>query len=335
MRVLFVHTGLTRFIRLDRDLLASRFEVSDWVQAGRWVDLPGLTRAVGESDVVFGWFASWHTFWPSVVAALRGRPTVLVIGGYDVSRMPEIGYGNQRDLIRRVASRLAIRNATALTAVSEASIEEIRLNLGRVADRVRLIYHGVPDPFHALPPQPAEPMVMTVAAVNRTTMELKGTRVFVEAARLLPGVQFVVAGVVGDDDQTRAMVAGAAANVTFTGQLQPEDLDRLYAKARVYVQASLHESFGMSVAEAMLAGCVPVVNPIGALPEVTGRLAVNLRRRDAEGVAEAVTVALGKPADARGLGRERILDLFPVSSRQEALTGLVAEAALAGRARVT
>ena len=41
------------------------------------------------------------------------------------------------------------------------------------------------------------------------------------------------------------------------------ELTTLYAEDSVYVQPSLHEGFGLSVAEAMSAGCVPVVTSAG------------------------------------------------------------------------
>ena len=67
----------------------------DWRQQGPVVNLPALARAVARSDLVFGWFASWHTFWPVTLAWLMRKPSVLVIGGYDTANMPEIPYGVQ------------------------------------------------------------------------------------------------------------------------------------------------------------------------------------------------------------------------------------------------
>ena len=48
------------------------------------------------ADVVFGWFASWHTFFPITLAWLLRKPSVLIIGGFDTANMPDIGYGYQQ-----------------------------------------------------------------------------------------------------------------------------------------------------------------------------------------------------------------------------------------------
>ena len=79
----------------------------------------------------------------------------------------------------------------------------------------------------------------------------------------------------------------------------------------VYVQASRHEGFGLAVAEAMLAGCVPVVMNVTAMPEVVGDAGVLIDSQDPEAVAAAVRRALELGPDAGRRARERILDRVP------------------------
>ena len=97
----------------------------------------------------------------------------------------------------------------------------------------------------------------------------KGQLAFVQAAGELPDVRFTLAGGWLDDSVERLRDL-AAANVRLTGWLPQEELEASYRRAAVYVQASLHEGFGLAVAEAMLAGCVPVVMNVTAMPEVVG-----------------------------------------------------------------
>jgi len=56
--------------------------------------------------------------------------------------------------------------------------------------------------------------------------------------------------------------------VTFVGEVTPEQLLVEYARASVFVSASRSEGFGISVVEAMAAGCVPVVNDIPAFRDL-------------------------------------------------------------------
>src|SRR5512145_2936689 len=92
-RILFVFNRESSFVAIDRSVLAERWDIRDWRQQGPLVNLPALARAVRRSDLVFGWFASWHTFWPVTLAWLMRKPSVLVIGGYDTANLPDVPYG--------------------------------------------------------------------------------------------------------------------------------------------------------------------------------------------------------------------------------------------------
>ena len=77
----------------------------------------------------------------------------------------------------------------------------------------------------------------------------------------------------------------------------------------------------------MLAGCVPVVMDVTAMPEVVGDAGVLIESQRAE------EVAARRPAGARpraptavALRRERILTAFPMESRRDGILGVVEEA---------
>jgi glycosyltransferase involved in cell wall biosynthesis len=320
--ILFVHNHPARFVVIDRELLAERWVVREWYQRTRRVDLPALARAVRRADLVFGWFASWHTFWPLTLARIFRRPAVLVMGGYDAANLPEIGYGHQRGGPARWVSRWMARQAAAVITNSEFSRREILQNLRLPADRVHMIYHGVPDSIGALPEAPRDRLALTVGHVNRSNLNRKGHRLFVQAAREAPDVEFVLAGGWQDNavDELRAM---SVSNVTFAGRVDDADLQELYRRAAAYVQASQHEGFGMAVAEAMLGGCIPVVTRRGALPEVVGECGRYIDEESPRGVAAALMQALADGVSLRRAARERILDHFPIGKRREALAGLL------------
>jgi glycosyltransferase involved in cell wall biosynthesis len=333
LQILLVYSRESTFIEIDRDLLAQRAHVRDWEQPGPIVNVFALAGAVRRSDLVFGWFASWHTFWPVMLARVLGRPSVLVIGGFDTASLPEIDYGLQQRAVMGRVSRWVMRHATRLVTNSNYSLREIETNVGMAPSAVRVIHHGVPDPFGELPAGPRERLALTVGIVEQRNLERKGLLAFVRAASLLPDVKFVVAGKWIDDsvDELRAVAPG---NVTLTGWVEQDELDALYRRASVYVQASRHEGFGLSVAEAMLAGCVPVVSAAGALPEVVGDEGIVLEpgAPSAQGVADGVRRALVLDDSARERARRRILERFPVKARGEQLEQVVDEA-LATRRR--
>ena len=326
-RVLFVHSRKASFVAIDREILAERYEVEDLYQPGRWPNPVKVIGGVVRADVVFGWFASWHTFFPITLAWLLRKPSVMIVGGFDTANMPDIGYGYQQGGIRRAASRWIMRRARRLATNSEYSLSEIERNTEIPPARVRVIHHGVPDPFGEEPPA-KEREALTVGAIDHTTLVQKGQLPFVEAAAELPDVRFTLAGK-WLDGSVDALRARAGDNVRLTGWLSDEDLHSAYRRAAVYVQASRHEGFGLAVAEAMLAGCVPVVTNVTAMPEVVGDAGVLIESQEPEQVADGIRRALELGPDAARRARERILTAFPMERRREGILQVV-EDALAG-----
>ena len=127
-RILYVHSRKASFVAIDRAILAERFEVEDLYQPGRVPNPLKVVRGVLRCDLVFGWFASWHTFLPITLAWLLRKPSVLVMGGFDSANMPEIGYGHQRGGLRMHASRWIFRRASRLMTFSHYSRGEIERN---------------------------------------------------------------------------------------------------------------------------------------------------------------------------------------------------------------
>jgi glycosyltransferase involved in cell wall biosynthesis len=328
VRLLYVHSRKASFVAIDREILAERFQIEDLYQPGRVPNPRAVFRGVRKADVVFGWFASWHTFLPITLAWLLRKPSVMVIGGFDTANMPDIGYGHQRGGLRRHASRWIFRRATRLITHSRYSLSEIERNTPISPERVTVVHLGVPDPF-GTEPGTKERAALTVGAIDHSTLVQKGQLPFVQAARELPDVRFVFAGKWLDDavDELRAV---ATPNVELTGWLSDDELHAAYRRAAVYVQASRHEGFGLAVAEAMLAGCVPVVMNVTAMPEVVGDAGVLIESQEPAAVADGIRRALAMGPDAAACARARILTTFPMESRRDGILRVVDEA-VAGR----
>jgi glycosyltransferase involved in cell wall biosynthesis len=329
LRVLYVISRRNTFTDIDRTILADRFEVTDYYQPEPRPHPRELASKVRRCDLVFAWFAGWHSLPALALARLFGKPSVLVVGGFDTASVPEIGYGWQRGGVRRWVSRVTMQLATRLVTNSRSSLVEIQRNVGLDPRRAAVIYHGLSDRFPDGGRQKRDRLALSVGVVRRRNLERKGLRPFVRAAAGLPDVEFVLAGSWRDDaiDDLRR---DAGANVRFTGFLADDELDALFRRAAVYVQASRHEGFGLSLAEAMLAGCVPVVTDAGALPEVVGDIGVTIAEPDPALIAQGVERALQLGPAEGARARARVLEAFPLEPRAEGLWREV-EAAAAGQ----
>jgi glycosyltransferase involved in cell wall biosynthesis len=79
----------------------------------------------------------------------------------------------------------------------------------------------------------------------------------------------------------------------------------------------------MAVAEAMLAGCIPVVTKAGALPEVVGDTGIYINSVNLKELADAIQQALNLINEIRQAVRMRILNNFSLNRRRKALHDIV------------
>jgi len=289
-----------------------------------WLPSRAMQRKIAAADLVFQWFAAPSA--PVVGARLARKPSIVVAGGFDVASIPAIGYGRMAHPLTRSMSRLALRGATRVIAVSEFNAAEATRWQPHAS--LEVLPHG----FEPAPPPSAarEPRVITVGTVSWEYMLRKGLEDFARASRSLPEVEFVLAGDHVQADAAAHLRAIGGPNLRMPGFLPGSDLGELLGSSAVYLQLSRHEAFGCSVAEAMLAGCTPVLTRAGALPEVAGGAARYVRSRRPEAVAEVVRAALADPSPQRS--HERISSRYPVASRRRRLHELVT-ALLPGRGR--
>jgi len=141
-----------------------------------------------------------------------------------------------------------------------------------------------------------------VSYVGRISPE-KGINEFVEAARRVPEIPFVVAG---DCYAAGRIRAGAPANVQWLGFLSGDGLHRLYFRSRMIVVPSLcYEGFPNVLVQAMSLGKPVVCSAIGGLPEIIGHGAAGLLAKpgDAEDLASRIRELYFGPALCRELGR--------------------------------
>jgi len=320
-RVALVHispSGTASFVQCDLDILEARYEVRPLRYRG-WRDTTRLLRVIASSNVVVSWFAWDHALWAFRIAKALGKPSILITGGFDVVGLPDIGYGSLLHPSSAKRVRTVVRTATRVIAISNS----IRISVSNFSNRsdIELIPLGF-DPERIPFSAEKEPIVITVGSITASNLVRKGMETFIEIARSMPETQFALIGEIGADvrPDLRTQVPS---NLHLTGHLPGQALFRWLQRAKVYVQLSAHEGFGAAVAEAMLAGCVPVVSDRGALPEVVGDAGLQVPWGDFDSARHAITIALGAPQIASIRSRNRIASLFPLDRRRDALLAAV------------
>jgi len=327
-KVLVVHPVIAPFIQADIDLLRRHFDV-------RTVDVASvgtgplsalragfaLLRGILWCDLAFAWFAERHAKWMVRLARVLGRPSVVVIGGYEVARVPEIGYGSLLDPKKSKLVRYVLENASLVLPVDESLKEEAIRNLGVAGQNIRPVHTGH-DHERFKPGARKDDLVLTVGIVNGITLRRKGLDTFVQAARLLPEVRFMLVG--GSTDGTLERVrAEATPNIEFVGPVPYDRLHEYYQRARVYCQLSMYEGLPNALCEAMLCECVPVGTTVPGIRTAIGDTGFIVPPGDAAAAAEAIRRALA--SDKGKAARARMVAEFSAAKREKELVSILNE----------
>ena len=204
----------------------------------------------------------------------------------------------------------ALARADAIFTVSEAAREDLVRHAGAPRERIHVTPNGV-DPrfFDARPSEGPRPRYLLAVG---TFEPRKNLGVLLEALRALRrdgrDLSLVVAG---RQAWTQSLPIGdLAPHVSLRGMVPDDALAALYAGAACFVIPSLHEGFGLTLAEAMAAGVPAVASDIPALREVGGETVRYADPHDPESFANAIRSALDdregsllRAAAARGRAR--------------------------------
>src|SRR5438034_10295059 len=283
----FVHlepAEMASFVKRDYEILASRFEMHRHFYQGTLhalADRAATYLGTIRSDFSRSCCAYLQAEWAVRYSQRVAKKSVVVLGGFDVCRDEDPQLADRLESVRFI-----LRNADGLFAVSER-VRQQALEIVPSA-QISLIYQGFDAEKYSIGRK--DRIVTTIGYVRQGNLERKGLKVFVDAAARLPKLKFFLVGK-WLDDSVEYLRSIASSNVTFTGFLSEVDLLNLLRRTSVYVQASMHEGFGCSLAEAMLCGCVPVVSDRGAIPEVVGDSGIYVSPLEAETVANVISEA--------------------------------------------
>ena len=308
-------------IRILKDL---GFEVSI---ATKWKEIPW------DSDLYFAW---WPTkgILPLIKAKLRSKPIIIVAGGSEVVHSYNLKYNfNNSSVFKKTAIKISLRYADRVLAISESAKKEI---LGLSPNcRVKTVYLSVnSDIFRPLANEKKD-IIFTISHLNKENIYRKRIKEIIEAipyiAREFPQVKFVIAGrKLGGFDELKRRVKDLSIerNVEFPGKISNEKKLSYFRRSLVYLQPTLHEGFGLAMAEAMSCGLPVVTSKVAAVPEVVGDAGVYVDPNDPQKIAEAVKELLSNPEKREKLGklaRERIIKKFSYEIRKKKISTIIRE----------
>ncbi|RME31003.1 MAG: glycosyltransferase family 1 protein, partial [Thermoflexia bacterium] len=234
-----------------------------------------------------------------VVPLATSLPAVVTVHDLSFLRFPHFFRPANR-LYLSLFTRLSVRRARRVLAVSFHTAKETERLLGIRGAKLRVVYHGVDPVFRPLPPEEVaafrirqelpEQFVLYVG-----TLEPRKNLVrLVQALARFPETDrpfLVLAGARGwCDEEIFATVErlNLGDRVLFPGYVPNEELPLWYNAARVFAYPSLYEGFGMPVLEALACGTPVLTSETSSLPEAAGDGALLVDPNDVGAIADGL-----------------------------------------------
>jgi glycosyltransferase involved in cell wall biosynthesis len=193
-----------------------------------------------------------------------------------------IGYA-LRNAVARV--RGFYRNNISAYYCASQFLRNRMIDAGYEAESIHVIPNIIPA-VKTIDTERAKANGSYVAYVGRISRE-KGVHVLFEAARMCPDIPFKLAGRINPSFRLPDTLPQ---NVQLVGFLKRDELPSFYEKSRLFVSTSIcYETFGISVAEAMLCAKPVIVSDIGVFPEF---------------VSDGITGLLSEPGNAGDLANK-------------------------------
>ncbi len=213
----------------------------------------------------------WMTFEAGIKAKKKkNRPLVLHVHATEHDRTG----GHQVNQHVYDVERRGMHNADKVIAVSNFTKNKIMDHYSVPEEKIKVVHNAVDFSEHYNEEKfEINNTDKVVLFLGRLTLQ-KGPDYFLYAAKKVlekeKDVKFVIAGS-GDMESfiiEKAAEMGIASNVLFAGFLNPEDVERAYRMADIYVMPSVSEPFGLTALEAMKNKTAAIVSKQSGVSEV-------------------------------------------------------------------
>jgi glycosyltransferase involved in cell wall biosynthesis len=333
-RVLFICTNLSSFVKGDLSVLEDSYRVkvlrvsvrSKLMQLFSLIyQFCYMTVNIRRFKLVYIWFADYHSFFPVIFARLAARPSLLVVGGYDICRIRKVKYGSFVNPVRGFMARYSMNKCSRCLCVSSHVARVVKAIAPH--SKREVVYNGI-GYVHTMKgagvdlktPSQRRGVLCVAVAKSPKGGYIKGLDRFISASRNIPELSFTLVG--SAEVMLKKFYGKLPGNLTVISVLSQDELIEYYINSKVYCQLSRSESFGLALAEAMYYNCIPVYAKTGGMKEIAGKYGYQVSGDDPEEITAAISAAHSLPG--AGNSRERIEQFFTLGKRAETIASLLA-----------
>jgi glycosyltransferase involved in cell wall biosynthesis len=343
--VLYICHSNTSFTKIDTLILSKKFNVLlfefhikgafsiPWL----WIKQKiFLLKHIQKSSLVFCMFAGYHSLIPVIFARMFNKPCIIVAGGIDAVSFPSVNYGNFNKFLLSKFTARSFKWCSHIAPISDYLVDSAYTYQDNDFKRQGFLFHvkQLKTPYTVVHngfetkhwydsnDGRIKNSFLTIAAnlESESRRKIKGIDMVIEAARLFPEHTFTIIG--SNNQQSNFEVP---ANVYIIPFVPHHELRSIYCKHDFYLQLSMSEGFGNTLAEAMLCGCIPIGANAGAIPFIIGNNGFILKRKDLNELKSVFLHAMdsNKKEEIRMHARQSILDRFSIEKRGEALYKII------------
>lgn len=343
-QILFIKTMNSTFIKRDEEILKKYYHISSHffkpgnafrmflsqMQMIFW-----SIRNILKADLLYIWFADYHSLVPVLMANIFDKKSVILLGGMDAVKIPEVNQGVYLRHFRGLCAKLSVRYCTHIITCDASLIETIntyakdtpiKAGLKYLVEYFRTPFTVIPFGFDAkkwkASEKKHEKIVLTVAIIsNINKLKLKGIDLLIEVARKLPEYKFKIIGAAQFGE--KYLTQNKPGNMIVLGPVKNEELVPHYQQAKVYAQLSWSEGLPNVLCEAMLCGCIPVGSNVNGIPNAIGDAGFIVKKRNIEEVTTVLKQALEADSDLGRSARKRMQKLFSLEGRENKLIATI------------
>ena len=357
--ILFIkhYSTNAKFILNDADILKEKFTVDVYVSntKNNFTIIFSLLGQffhhllnIRKYKLIYIWFADYHSFIPVMFGKIFGVKSIIAIGGYDATCIPEINMGafienSFKKKIRSYMTKFSLRNADKILVVDDSLIKNTNtyiysgeenkkpledgiLNfIPDIKNKIEVVYTGFDENYFKRDENiPKERFILSVGFTpDDNEFRRKGFDMLIEAAEIMKEEKFVLIGL--NEKQIKEFEKKKIANVKVMNSVSMDELRKYYNKAKVFAQLSLFEGQPNSLCEAMMYECIPVGSNVNGIPRVIGNTGFIVDKKNVYEITEKLLQALNSPDELGFSARKRITENFSLERRKDSILRIVSD----------
>jgi glycosyltransferase involved in cell wall biosynthesis len=281
-------------------------------------------------------FAGYHSIIPVIFAKLFNKPCIIVAGGIDCVSFPSVDYGNfNKSLLGKITawsfklcSHIApisdyLVNSSYTYQPNDYESQGFLFHVKKLMTPYTVVYNGFETNRWYYQNETRKPNSFLTIAANlesESRRKIKGIDMVIEAAKLFPEFEFTI---IGSNSATYNFIVPK--NVSVIPFVAHHQLREIYCKHYFYLQLSMSEGFGNTLAEAMLCGCIPIGANAGAIPFIINKNGYIVMKKDVQDLKDIIAQAIScaDKESMRKAARQFILDNFSIEKRADSLYKII------------